>query len=47
MLGFRMDGRTVDGTNYQMPLLNLVKKGFMVFAYDPMGQGMFCIAPTW
>ncbi|MBD3373498.1 xylan esterase [candidate division KSB1 bacterium] len=24
---------------YQIPLLNLVKKGFVVFAMDPMGQG--------
>lgn len=25
--------------SYQMPLLNLVKKGFIVFAIDPIGQG--------
>src|SRR5690554_5713190 len=25
--------------SYQLPLLNLVKKGFIVFAIDPIGQG--------
>lgn len=25
--------------SYQMPLLNLVKKGFIVLAFDPIGQG--------
>ncbi len=24
---------------YQLPILNLVKKGFIVFAFDPIGQG--------
>jgi len=30
--GYRTDG-------YQFPILNLVKKGFVVFAFDPVGQG--------
>lgn len=35
-------GHTVDGYRspvYQHVMLNLVKKGFVVFAFDPLGQG--------
>ncbi len=35
-------GHTIDGyrsTAYQHILLNLVQKGFVVFAFDPVGQG--------
>ncbi|HKJ69195.1 MAG TPA: alpha/beta hydrolase family protein [bacterium] len=35
-------GHTIDGyrsTTYQHIILNLVKKGFVVFAFDPVGQG--------
>ncbi len=35
-------GHSVNGyryLNYQNMILNLVKKGFMVFAFDPVGQG--------
>lgn len=34
-------GHTIDGYHgdYQQIILNLVKKGFIVFAFDPIGQG--------
>ncbi|MRI01270.1 xylan esterase [Kriegella sp. EG-1] len=34
-------GHTIDGYHaaYQQIILNLVKKGFIVFAFDPVGQG--------
>jgi hypothetical protein len=34
-------GHTIDGYHgsYQQMILNLVKKGFIVFAFDPVGQG--------
>eukprot|EP01134_Creolimax_fragrantissima_P006894 CFRG6894T1 len=38
-LSFRADGTTVPGTNYQGLILNFVRKGYIVFAYDPPGQG--------
>ncbi len=37
-----VSGHTVDGyrsPTYQHKILNLVKKGFIVFAFDPVGQG--------
>jgi len=35
-----VSGHTLDGyRGYQHVILNLVKKGFIVFAFDPIGQG--------
>ncbi|KNC70002.1 hypothetical protein SARC_17480, partial [Sphaeroforma arctica JP610] len=38
-LSYRADGKKVPGTNYQGLILNWVRKGYIVFAYDPPGQG--------